>query len=167
MKRHTQEILYHLLPAIFWLLAIGGSVLPMLLMQLPADYWHGYVVSALVLLGIFRIGLIKRHESAVEPCFQVALLVGFAAYWLPTVVFLTIPIWGYLFYRHLFDMRVFIATLLGFGLVAVWAVLLSCLLPETFFLSPLTSHLYLWIPAGAILLAWLASTIARQTLRVR
>ena len=134
---------------------------------LPENYIYGFVVSVLVLLGILRLGWIKRHESAVEPCFQVAVLFGIAAYWLPTVVFVTIPVWFYLFYRHMFDMRVFLATLLGYGMVAAWLLVLAYLFPDTFILSPFTSHLFLWIPAGSFLIAWLASAIARQNLRER
>ena len=96
MKRHTQELLYHLLPVIFWLLAVSGSVLPLVWLSLPTSYLWGFLVIAIVLTCITILGRIKRHESSVEQCFQVAILLGVASYWLPTVLFLMLPIWGYL-----------------------------------------------------------------------
>ena len=164
MKRRTQTILFHLLPAVFWLLAIGGSVVPVFFLP---DYAWGFIPAVLALLSVFLIGRIKRHTSSVEQCFQMAVLLGIAAYWLPTVVFLIVPIWGYLVYQNLFTMRSFLATLLGVATVAAWFAVLSFLLPETFHLSPFTFHLYRWIPTGALLIAYIASTIVRQTLRVR
>ena len=95
--------LYHLLPAVFWLLAIGGSLIPMLPslnFQLSTiNYYSGYWVAAIMLIIIVFIGRIKRHSSSVEECFVMALLLGIASYWIPTVVFLTIPVWAYLIYR--------------------------------------------------------------------
>ena len=164
MRRQTQTILFHLLPAVFWLLAIGGSVVPVFFLP---DYAWGFIPAVLALLSVFLIGRIKRHTSSVEQCFQMAVLLGIAAYWLPTVVFLIVPIWGYLVYQNLFTMRSFLATLLGVATVAAWFAVLSFLLPETFHLSPFTFHLYRWIPTGAFLIAYIASTIVRQTLRVR
>ena len=35
MKQSVQNMLYHLLPAVFWLLAIGGSLVPLLLHFTP------------------------------------------------------------------------------------------------------------------------------------
>ncbi len=169
MKRHTQEILYHLLPAIFWLLAIGGAILPMAFVSLPDNYWWGFAVTASVLFCILILGRIKRHESSVEQCFEVAVLLGVASYWLPTVVFIAIPIIVYLYYRHLFDMHSFCALLIGFALVAIWAAIFLFFgwiaNPWTDFWA--TENAWGWIPTGAVLLAWLASTIARQNLRVR
>ena len=103
MKRRTQTILYHLLPVVFWLLAIGGSIL-------FDREWPGYVVALTALLCVLIIGRIKRHTSSVEECFQVALLLGVVSYWLPTVLFLILPIWGYLIYQNLFSLRSFFAT---------------------------------------------------------
>ena len=168
-------MLYHLLPAVFWLLAIGGSLVPVLLQitnhQLPItnNYYYGYLVAALVLIVILLVGRIKRHSSSIEECFQMALLLGIASYWLPTVVFLTIPVWAYLIYRNIFSGRSILATLLGYALVAIWAavfILFGWIANPwaDFFAS---ENALGWIPLGAILLAWLASTIARQILRVR
>lgn len=173
MRRQTQVILYHLLPAVFWLLAIGGSLVP----ALPSlntklstlNYYFGYLVTAFVLIVIVIIGRLKRHTSSIEECFQMALLLGIASYWLPTVLFLTLAFWIYLIYQNLFSFRAFIATLIGYAVVAIWAAIFIVLgwiaNPWAHFFA--TENAWGWIPTGAILLAWLASTIARQTLRVR
>ncbi len=175
MKRHTQVILYHLLPAIFWLLAIAGSVATyFLLPSLKGGdggrlFLFGYLVTALVLTVIVIIGRIQRHTNSIEECFQMALLFGIASYWLPTVLFLTIPVWAYLIYKNLFSARAFFATLIGYALIAIWAAVLVLLgwiaNPWNHFFA--TENAFGWIPLGAILLAWLASTIAQQILRVR
>gem|GEM_PF-1702225 len=174
MKRHTQEILYHLLPVVFWLLAIGGSVLPVFIVTFPnsqaiQNYLYGFLVAAIVLICIAIIAHIKRHESAVTPCFHVAFLLGVASYWVPTIVFMMLPFWIYIQYRRLFNMRVFVASLIGFALVAIWAsigVYIGWIANPwaEFFAS---KNAWGWIPTGAILITWLASTIARQNLRVR
>ena len=173
MRRQTQVILYHLLPAVFWLLAIGGSLVP----ALPSlntklstlNYYFGYLVTAFVLIVIVIIGRLKRHTSSIEECFQMALLLGIASYWQPTVLFLTLAFWIYLIYQNLFSFRAFIATLIGYAVVAIWAAIFIVLgwiaNPWAHFFA--TENACGWIPTGAILLAWLASTIARQTLRVR
>ena len=165
--------LYHLLPAVFWLLAIGGSLIPMLPslnFQLSTfNYYSGYWVAAIMLIIIVFIGRIKRHSSSVEECFVMALLLGIASYWIPTVVFLTIPVWAYLIYRNLFSGRSLLATFLGYALVAIWAAVFI------FFgwIANPWAHFFAienalgWIPLGAILIAWLASTIVRQNLRER
>lgn len=169
MKRQTQVILYHLLPAIFWLLAVGGAVLPMAFVSLPDNYWWGFAVTAIVLTCIVILGRIMRQTSTVEQCFQVAVLLGIASYWLPTVVFLIIPMAGYLYYRHLFDQHSFFAVLIGFGLVAIWAAVFIFFgwITNPWVAFWATENAWGWIPTGAVLLAWLASTIVRQNLRVR
>lgn len=171
MRRHTQIVLYHLLPAVFWLLAIVGSILPIIL-RTPLstlNYYYGYLVTAIVLTCIVILGRIKRHESSVMPCFKVAILLGIASYWLPTVLFLTIPIWINLAHRRLFDMRAFMATIIGYALVAIWAIVIILIgwiaNPWAHFFAK--ENAFGWIPLGAILLAWIMSTIARQNLRVR
>ena len=171
MRRQTQIRLYYALPAVFWLLAVVGSILPIVLNTKLStlNYYWGFLVTAIVLTCIVIVGRIKRHESSVEQCFQVAVLLGIASYWLPTVVFLTIPVWIYLIYRHLFNMRSFVATFLGYALVALWAVLAVFM---EWIVNPWAAFFAKenalgWIPLGAILLAWIASTIARQNLHVR
>lgn len=173
MKRATQNMLYHLLPVVFWLLAIGGTLVP-LLPVFPfqfsiSHYCSGFLVALLVLICIWIISRIQRHTDSIEECFQVALLLGITSYWLPTVLSLIIPIWGYLIYKNLFSFRSFLATITGLAIVAIWASLLIFL---GWIANPWSGFFAIenalgWIPLGAILLAWLASTIARQILRVR
>ena len=166
MRRHTQIVLYHLLPAVFWLLAIGGSIVP--LWFVPRYAWM-FIPAVLVLLAMVLLSHIRPHSTAVEPSFQVAVLLGVASYWLPTVVFLTVPIWFYLIYRQLFNFRVFLATLIGYGLVAIWAAVAVFMtwIPNVWSHFFATENAWGWIPTGASLIAWLASSIARQALRVR
>ena len=159
MKRQTQEILYHLLPIVFWLLATGGSVL-------FYREWQGYVVALLALISAWLIRRIKRHASSEEECFVVGILLGIAAYWLPSVIFLILPVWAYLIYQNLFSLRSFLASLIGFAVVAIWMAVLSVFQLSTFNFQ-LAHNVRAWIPTGAVLLAWLGSTIVRQTLRVR
>ena len=178
----TRKWLYHLLPVVFWLLAIGGSVLPLFLSNSEAvqqqsgltTEWSvstsgliaGFLVAAIALLCIFIISRIKRHTNSIEECFQVALLLGIAAYWLPSVIFLIIPIWGYLIYQNLFSFRAFMASVIGFATIAIWYAVLYFFTPYTFHLI-LFYNLYAWIPTGAILFAWLASAIVRDKLQIR
>ena len=159
MKRQTQEILYHLLPVVFWLLAIGGSVL-------FYREWQGYVVALLALICAWLIRRIKRHASSEEECFVVAILLGIAAYWLPSVLFLILPVWAYLIYQNLFSFRSFLASLIGFAVVAIWIGIGMYFSLFALHFS-LANNLFAWIPTGAVLLAWLGTTIVRQTLRVR
>ena len=128
MKRQTQTILYHLLPVVFWLSAIGGSVLAYRQMS-------GYIVSIFALCAIHIIHRIPRWEEPVEQSFQVAVLLGIASYWLPSVLLLILPIWLYLMYRGLFGLRSVLATLIGLALVAIWAAVLYSL-PFIFHLLP-------------------------------
>ena len=175
MKRATQNMLYHLLPVVFWLLAIGGSAVPVILAYsqpsfvIHPNYLWGYLVASLVLLCIWIIRRIKRHTSSVEQCFQVAILIGIASYWLPTVLFLLLPLGGYLIYQNRFNLRSFIAAVLGTAFVAVWvavAVYMGWIenVWAAFFDA---KNAWGWIPIGAVLIAYIASTIARQILRVR
>ena len=166
MRRSTQNTLYHLLPVAFWLLAIGGSLVPLLpIFHVPFSIFN-YIPALLALLCVFIISRIKRHTNSIEECFQVAVLLGIAAYWLPSVVFLILPIWVYLTYQNLFSLRSFFASLIGLALVAVWVIVLSHLSIIHFQLS-IATNLLAWIPTGSFLIAWIASTIARRNLRVR
>ena len=164
MKRQTQEILYHLLPVVFWLLAAGGMVLwEMYNVQFTM---YNYIPGIVCLISALLLTHIKRHENAVVPSFQVAVLLGIAAYWLPSVLILILPVWIYLVYRHLLDLRAFTAMLIGLALVAIWMAIGNQFSIFNFQFS-ITNNLFVWIPTGIILLAWLGSTIVRQTLRVR
>ena len=164
MKRQTQTLLYHLLPVAFWLLAIGGIVI-WEMYHLPFTIYH-FVPALAALLSVTIVRHIPRHTDSIQQCFQVAVFLGIASYWLPSVVFLIIPIWIYLIWKSIFNLRSFLATFIGLGLVAVWMVVLE-FLHLTHYTLHLAYNLYAWFPTGAILLAWLGTTIVRQTLRVR
>ena len=165
-------MLYHLLPVVFWLLAIVGSLIPVILqitnhpIPITNSYYWGYLVVSLVLWAIVIVSRIQRHGTSVNECFVIALLLGIASYWLPSVVFLIAAFWVYLIYNNLFSFRSFLSTLIGFATVAIWAVILNQFQIIHYPLQ-LTYNLWAWLPTGSILLAWLASTIARQILRVR
>ena len=169
MRRATQNRLYHLLPIVFWLLAIGGSILPFTFHPAPLNYACGFIPALLALMAMVIVHRIQRHTSSIEECFLTALLLGIGSYWLPSVLFLILPIWFYLAYRNLFSFRSFLSTLIGLTLVAIWATV--CIYmdwtanPWADFFA--TKNLWAWIPTGSILVAWLASTIAQQILRVR
>ena len=164
MTRSTQKILYHLLPVTAWLLAIGGIVVWEIYNVQFTIY--NYIPALLAWIAVLIIHIIPRHGDSVEPCFKVGLLLGIAAYWLPSVIILILPIWGVLIYRNLFGMRPFMATLLGLAVVAIWLAVLNFFQLSTFNFQ-LAHNVRAWIPTGAILLAWLISTIVRQTLRER
>lgn len=177
MNRHDSQILSRVLPIVFWTVAVAGSVgIPFLLtsfnLQLStfnSSYWWGYAVTGLVLIIIVILQRIDRHMIAIGEAFVSALLLGIASYWLPTVLFLTIPALIYLIVRNHFTFRTLTAILLGYATVTVWAAVAIVMgwisNPWTSFFAP--EQAWGWIPLGAILLAWLASTIVRQTLRVR
>ncbi|MBR1473240.1 MAG: hypothetical protein IJ602_03155 [Paludibacteraceae bacterium] len=174
MTRQTQTILYHLLPIAFWLLAAGGALLPVFLLPLSTfnsqlSTLNYFLPAVLVLIAVLLLTHIKRHASAVEPAFLVAVLLGVASCWLPTVVFLILPAWIYLAYRHLIEWRVIWATLIGLALVAIWvAVFVYFGLIETPSLEGRAGVGFLsWIPVGAFLVAYIASAVVRHNLRVR
>ena len=165
MTRSTQKILYHLLPVTAWLLAIGGIVVWAILSTFNFQL-STYVPALLAWIAVLIIHIIPRHGDSVEPCFKVGLLLGIAAYWLPSVIFLMIPAWGYLIYRNLFGRRPFLASIIGLATVAIWVAVGNKFSIFNLQFS-IANNLFAWIPTGAILLAWLISTIVRQTLRER
>ena len=174
MKRQTQEILYYTLPIAFWLLAGVVSALPVFLSssleERSAEILLPYVLPALVtLISLMIVSHIRRHSSSVEQCFQIAVLLGIASYWLPTVVFVILPIWGYLISRNIFSFRSVLSTLMGLAFVAVWmAVFYYIGIIETPSLEGRDGvGFFAWVPTGAFSIAYIASKIARQNLRVR
>ena len=175
MNRQTQTILYYLLPVAFWLLAIGGALLPLFLTpsleRRDGERFLIYLLpSVLVLLATLRLDSVKRHESAVEPAFQAAVLLGVAAYLLPSVLSLVIPLWIYLSYRHLMEWRAVWATLIGLALVAIWVavfVYIGIIPPPSFEGRDGVWGLLPWIPIAAFLIAYIASAVVRHNLRLR
>ena len=134
--------------------------------MLAYRHLSGYIVMLLALLAVHIVHRIPRREEPIEQSFQVAVLLGIASYWIPSVLFLILPIWVYLIYRNIFSLRCCIATLIGLALVAVWVLVLNYLSIFNFQFS-IAHNLWAWIPVGAFLMAYIASTIARQNLRVR
>lgn len=178
MTYRTRMILYRLLPIVFWLLAISGGVIPLVL------YYTGVIPLSSVahrsyLFGIFGAGVtiylfslmahIPRHTSSVNECFKMALLLGMISYGMPTILFLTFPIWIYLIRQNVFSFRAFSSTILGYTILAinaavgVWLGWISNTWANFFAIDCLWG----WIPVGSVIFGYLAATIARQTLRVR
>ena len=123
-------------------------------------------MAILALISMYLITHIKRHASSVEECFEVGVLLSIAAYWLPSVLFLILPVWVYLIYKNLFSFRSFLATVIGFAMIAIWIVVGNLFQLSTFNFQ-LSANLFAWLPAGSFLLAWLGTTIVQQTLRER
>lgn len=179
MKRHTQTILYHTLPIAFWLLAGLVCVLPWGIAFIhtslyPSSLLPYLLPAVVVLVGLWILTSIKRHGSAVEQCFWIGILLGIASYWLPTILFLVLPAWIYLYYRRLMDSHAFAATWIGLALVAIWAAVLIFFpfKPEGLIANPWVNFfdpatLWSWIPIGAVLFAFIASSIARANLQIR
>jgi len=122
------------------------------------------------MLSMAIIRRIPRHTESVEQCFVVALLLGLAACVMPTVVALIVPVWLYLIYQNIFSFRSFLASLLGFACVALWAYVFAFFnLQPSFFILPssILSNFPLWIPTAAVLMAWLGTVLIRKHLRVR
>lgn len=165
-------MLYHLLPVVFWLLALGSSAMPVLWsimdsdFQLSTGYYWGFAVALVVLLCEWIIRRIPRHSESIEQCFQVALLLGIASYGLPTVCFLMVLVWINLIYRNLFSFRALLSSLIGFAVVALWAVVLDRVGMLRYPLS-LAYNLWAWLPTGSFLVASVASSYVIRTLRMR
>ncbi len=171
MTRQVQTILYHTLPIVFWLLAVVGCVSAWFFAPFPeeTDGLRFFLPGVLVLIALVVIGRLERHTSSVEPCFRMGLLVGLAAYWMPSVVLVVLPLWGVLLFRNLFSFRSFLATLFGLAFVAIWVAVFCYIgIIETPSLEGRDGVGFLpWIPTGAFAIAYIGSTIVRQTLRVR
>ena len=177
MNRHKATILSRVLPIVLWTLAVAGSVgIPFLLNSLDlqfagfnANYWWGFASTALVLFIIVILQRLDRHEIAIIDAYSSSLLLGIASYWVPTALYLIIPIMIFLIYRNHFNFRSLMAILIGFATVAIWAAVAIYMgwISNTwaYFFAPELA--WGWIPIGSILLAWLSSTIVRQSLRVR
>ena len=136
---------------------------------MSSNYWFGFAVGALILLSIHALKGVDRHDPSAEEIFVTSILLSIASCWVPTVLFLIIPAWAFLIYVNAFSQKSMLATFLGCATVAVYVVILVYFgLIEnvwTDFFSP--AYAWGWIPAGAMWLAWLLSTIVQQILRER
>ena len=159
------------MPVVFWATGMGGSLVPVFLLEngVHPNYLWGYLVSVLLLIPELMVSRINRHESSEESCFWIGLMVGISSYWMPTAIFMVIPFWIYLVTQNLFTVHGFVATGVGIGLVAIYAALAVWLgwidnVWADFFS---VDHLWGWIPIGAAILAWAASALARKVLYIR
>lgn len=177
LTRYTQNILYYTLPIAFWLLAGVGSIVGYFLLFSPSRagsvWWEEaiafFLPPVLVLISIILISSIQPHTRSTEECFWMGMLLGIASVWMPSVVFLALPAWSYLFYRLLLTRRSLLATAIGWAVVAVW---LEAFYYAGILKTPLCAEGFwcgwrAWIPTGAVVAAYAASTIARKNLRVR
>ena len=169
---YNQRIwLRRLLPVIFWLLAIGGTIAPPFIfhMNLPANYWWGFVPTVFVLLCLLVAKHIHRHEPYVTQMFQITAILGIASYWLPTILFAILPFYIYAIWQGTMNLRAFLAILIALAMDALYAAIFIYLgwiaNPWLHFFEP--NYAWGWIPVGAVFIAWLASTIVRQFLRER
>ncbi|MBR4263506.1 MAG: hypothetical protein IKQ48_02905 [Paludibacteraceae bacterium] len=172
MTRQTQNILYQTLPIVFWLLAGLVSVLGWVLSPLAWSLTNllAYTLPPLMALVIMWVlTSIRRHGDSKEECFWTGLLIAIASYWLPSVVFLLPVAWGYLIYRNIFSFRSFLATWIGFAVVAVWVAVFDYagILKMPSFLGRAGVDFLPWVSTGSVIVAFVASTIARQILRAR
>ena len=171
MKYSQRTLLRRLLPAIFWLLAIGGSIAPPFIfhLNLPTNYWWGFVPVVFALLSLVIAKQIDRHAPYVKQMFQIAAILGIASYWLPTILFLIIPFYIYAIWKGTMNFRAFLSILIALAMDGLYAAIFIYLgwidNPWIHFFE--SDYLWGWILVGAIFLAWLASTIARQILRER
>ncbi|MBQ9296871.1 MAG: hypothetical protein IJ204_06695 [Paludibacteraceae bacterium] len=178
MTRRTQNILYHTLPVAIWLLAGVGCVLPRVFspsLREQIGVAAYYVPAAWTFLAVFLIGRLRRHADSVEECFWMGLFLGLAGCWMPAAVLLLLPMWAYLEFQNIFSRRSLLSSLVGLGLVVIWVAVLVYLgimqnplsLGEGQGVAFFAIRPWAWIPTGCMLVAYMASTIARRNLRVR
>lgn len=171
MTYNQRILLRRLLPAIFWLLAVSGIIAPPFIfhLNLPANYWWGWIPSVAVLICLIIAKHIDRHEPYVKQMFQITTILGIASYWLPTVLFLILPFYIFAIWKGTMNFRAFLAILIALAMDALYASIFIYLgwINNTWahFFEP--DFQWGWIPVGAIFVAWLASTIARLLLRER
>ena len=171
MRYTTRILLRRLLPVVFWLLAVGGSIgAPFFFANLNnANYWWGYAVTAFVLLAMVVAKHIDRHQPCVSQMFQITAILGIASYWLPTVLFLIVPFYIYAIWKATFSFKAFLAILIAGVMDAFYAAIFIYLgwINNTWehFFEP--GYVWGWISVGAVLTAWLATTISRSLLRER
>ena len=170
MTYQVRTILRRTLPITYWLLAVGGCIaVPLFLWSSPANYWWGFLVAVLVMLVIWDLSHLDRHESSAQENFTMALLLGVASYWMPTVVFLNVPCWIFAMTRFAFRFRSFLGTFLGFMTVAIYAAIAIYLGWIDNVWADFFNHDYLWgwIPVAAIFTAWLATYYTIKALKDR
>ena len=169
---YNQRILLHrLLPVVYWLLALGGSIAVPLGFGLvvPSKYWWGFVPAIFVLMSLAVSKRIDRHEPYVEQMFQIAVFLGVASYWLPTVIVLVVPFTIFGIWKATWNFRAILAIIIALGLVALYAAIFLYFgwIENTWVHAFEPDYAWGWIPLGAIMVAWLATTITRAILKDR
>lgn len=173
LTRQTSNILYHLLPIVFWLLAGGVCIYCAFFSQtfvLSRTAYFAHLILYILILSI--LVHVRRRDTSIEACFQIGFLLSIAAYWLPPVIVLLVPIWIYFIVIQSFSFRAFLSSLIGVAVVALYAfIAVRC----NWISNPwhyLWSGQYAfrwaeWLPLIALIVAWIASTIARRNLHAR
>ena len=171
MNRREAYIWRSILPTVFWAVGMGGSLVPVFLLEngVHPNYLCGYLVSVLLLIPELMVSRIHRHESSEVACFWIGLTVGISSYWIPTVLFLILPFWISLIVKNVFTLRGLVATAIGVGMVAIYAALAIWLgwLTNTWADFFAVEHLWGWIPIGAVTLAWVLSIYIKRVFYVR
>lgn len=173
LTRQTSNILYYLLPIVFWLLAGGMCIYCAFFTQtfvLPRASYFAHLIIYILILSI--LVHVRRRDTSIEACFQIGFLLSIAAYWLPPVIVLLVPIWIYFIVIQSFSLRAFFSSLIGIAVIALYAFIA---VRWNWISNPwldLWSGQYAfrwseWLPLIALIVAWIASTIARRNLRVR
>ena len=171
MNRREANIWRSVLPVVFWTVGTVGSLIPVFVLEngVHPNYLWGYLVSVLLLIPELKVSRIHRHESSEVTCLWIGLMVGISSYWMPTVLFLILPFWICLIVKNVFTLRGLTATLIGVGLVAIYASLAIWLgwITNTWANFFAVEYLWGWIPIGVFALAWLLSIYIKHVLYVR
>lgn len=172
IKPNTQRILYRYLPWLIGAVAVALCVILPLYVEAinNRSYWSGIAVALVLAWCLYMIRRIDYyHYNTSEESFLLSLFVGASSYLLPTVLFV-LPIgWIVLVGRTEDKLRTITAAFLGLlAIVALAAVMvylgwIECVWAS--FFEP--DYQWGWIPVGIGVVAWIAITIVRQTLRVR
>ncbi len=156
---------------VYWAVGIGGSIVPVFASDngVPANYLWGYMVAALLQVPEMLVSRIHLHRASEEACFWLGLMSGIASYWMPTVLFMILPFWIYIISRNFFTLRCIVSTMVGVGIVALYASLaiwqgwLTNVWVDFFALD----RLWGWIPVCVIGLSWGATLLTRHILYIR
>ncbi|MCQ2323761.1 MAG: hypothetical protein MJZ53_02780 [Paludibacteraceae bacterium] len=119
MTLKQKQIIRYTVPAALWLLV--GVGLFCFYRFCPYPRWEGALTIFLIPLIFWKANR-RRGAWAKEICSSVICL-GIASYWLPSIVFLTPLVWAYVAHWRFITDRMFIATALGYGIVAFYAAI--------------------------------------------
>lgn len=141
----------------FTYLILCSAIIPLQTM------WQAQLLTLICLLAVLVFQQIDRHkiETTAEHAFLMAILIGIASYWLPSLLLVWVPIILLLMYRQCFDGQSLIAILLGSAVVALYAALMvwaGWIAPTwlSFFDGATALR---WLSIGAVLLATIINWI--------